>query len=58
VAQVAQESLPAGNHILGWGGQANDGTALGNGVYLLRIVADDGTRQERSVVKVALWNER
>jgi hypothetical protein len=41
-----------------WGGQANDGTALGNGVYLLRIVADDGTRQERSVVKVALWNER
>jgi len=58
VAQVAQDALPAGSHVLKWGGQSNDGTALGNGVYLVRIVADDGTRQERSVVKVALWNER
>jgi hypothetical protein len=58
VAQIYKGSLPVGEANIVWGGQAEDGTALANGVYLLHIVADDGSRQEPKIVKVALWNER
>jgi hypothetical protein len=58
VATIFKGQLPVGPQNIQWGGQAEDGTALANGVYLLRIVADDGARQEPKVVKVAIWNER
>ena len=48
-------------HLVSPGGrlaQTEDGRALGNGVYLVRIVVDDGSRQEPRVLKVAIWNER
>ena len=58
VAQIFKGQLPVGQANIPWGGQAEDGTALANGVYLVRIVADDGSRQEPKIIKLALWNER
>jgi hypothetical protein len=58
VATVFKGQLPVGPQIVQWGGQAEDGTPLANGVYLIRIVADDGARQEPKIVKAAIWNER
>jgi hypothetical protein len=58
VGQIFSGHLDAGPQAVTWGGTTEDGTALSNGVYLLRITADDGSRQERNVVKVAIWNER
>jgi hypothetical protein len=54
---VYQGSLPAGAHQVPWGGQTEDGRKLGNGVYLLRIVAETGARQESQVLKAVVWNE-
>jgi hypothetical protein len=58
VGQIFNGHLDAGPQAVAWGGNTEDGTALANGVYLLRITADDGSRQEPKVVKVAIWNER
>lgn len=40
-----------------WGGQTEDGRKLGNGVYLIRIVASTSARKESSVLKAVVWNE-
>jgi flagellar hook capping protein FlgD len=58
VATVFRGPWAAGANQVRWGGQTEDGRKLGNGVYLLRIVADDGARKEDQVLKVAVWNER
>jgi hypothetical protein len=50
-------NLAAGGQTVFWGGQTEDGRKLGNGVYLVRIVARTGVRQESQVVKAVVWNE-
>ena len=40
-----------------WGGQTEDGRKLGNGVYLIRVVASTQARTESTVLKVAVWND-
>ena len=40
-----------------WGGQTEDGRNLGNGVYFIRIVSDNGARQKSALLKVVIWNE-
>ena len=50
-------SLVAGAQSVPWGGQTEDGRKLGNGVYLVRIVAKTDVRQESQVVKAVVWNE-
>ena len=55
---VYRGALTAGGHEIPWGGQTEDGRKLGNGVYLLRIVAETGARQESQVLKAVVWNER
>lgn len=59
VATVFQGAgVPSGtNDFVEWGGQTEDGRKLGNGVYLLRIVATTQARSESEVVKVVIWNE-
>ena len=58
VGAVFNDYQSAGPQAVDWAAQTEDGKALSNGVYFIRIVADDGIRQEPSVVKVAVWNER
>jgi FlgD Ig-like domain len=57
VDTVFKGSLSAGANAVDWGGQTEDGRKLGNGVYLLRIVAAVSARQEDAVLKVAVWND-
>lgn len=40
-----------------WGGQTEDGRRLGNGVYLIRIVAVTDARTESQVLKAVVWND-
>ena len=47
----------AGVNTVPWGGQTEDGRKLGNGVYLLRVVASTSARQESAVLKAVVWNE-
>jgi flagellar hook assembly protein FlgD len=47
----------AGANAVEWGGQTEDGRKLGNGVYLIRIVASTDARTESQVLKAVVWNE-
>jgi len=58
VNQIELGSLASGPHSAGWGGQTQDGRALGNGTYLCRIVATTSARQSSAVLKVVVWNEK
>ena len=40
-----------------WAGQADDGTDLANGAYIIRIAASDGVRIEEQNLKVVIWRE-
>jgi hypothetical protein len=57
VDTVFRGARTAGANAVDWGGQTEDGRKLGNGVYLLRIVAAVSARQEEAVLKVAVWND-
>jgi hypothetical protein len=55
---AAKEMLPGGtDHVIEWGGEADDGTDLANGAYICRITATDGARTEQANVKVVIWRE-
>jgi flagellar hook assembly protein FlgD len=59
--QIFSGSLAAGDREIAWDGRTAAGTALANGVYLVRLQADapGWTGAGRSVVvRVAVWNER
>ncbi len=58
VATIFKGTKGIGPVNLEWSGQTEDGRALANGVYIVRIVVSDGSRQEPKVLKVAIWNER
>ena len=45
-----------GTNLVRWGGQTEDGRKLGNGVYLIRVVASNGARKESVVLKAVVWN--
>jgi hypothetical protein len=47
----------AGGNTQEWGGQTEDGQKLGNGVYLIRIVAVTDARTESQVLKAVVWND-
>jgi len=57
VNQLNLGSLTSGAQSVLWGGQTQDGRALGNGTYLVRIVASTLARQSATVLKVVVWNE-
>jgi hypothetical protein len=57
VNQLDLGSLTSGAQSVLWGGQTQDGRALGNGTYLVRIVASTLARQSAAVLKVVVWNE-
>jgi hypothetical protein len=57
VATPFQGNGTEGVNGVSWGGQTEDGRNLGNGVYLIRIVSDNGARQESALLKVVIWNE-
>ena len=57
VDRVFRGPLPAGLNTVDWGGQTEDGRKLGNGVYLLRVIAAVSARQESVVLKLAVWND-
>ncbi len=58
VATIFKGTKGIGPVNITWGGQTEDGRALANGVYLIRIVVNDGSRQEPRVLKLAIWNEK
>jgi hypothetical protein len=58
VATAFKGTKGVGPVMIEWGGQTDDGRALGNGMYIVRVVVDDGSRQEPRVMKLAIWNER
>src|SRR5690606_12340923 len=49
------ESTDAG--VIEWGGEAEDGTDLANGTYIVRVTASDGTRTEEANLKVVIWRQ-
>jgi hypothetical protein len=57
VRTIDAGSLTPGQQSITWGGDAEDGTPLANGVYLVRIEANDGSRTVTEVLKVAIWRE-
>jgi hypothetical protein len=57
VDTVYKGSASAGTNRVEWGGQTEDGRKLGNGVYLIRIVACTGARKEAKVLKAVVWND-
>jgi hypothetical protein len=58
VATIFRGTKGIGPVSIAWGGQTEDGRDLANGVYLIRIVVNDGSRQEPRVLKLAIWNEK
>jgi hypothetical protein len=58
VATIFKGTKGIGPVNIAWGGQTEDGRDLANGVYLIRIVVNDGSRQEPRVLKLAIWNEK
>jgi len=50
-------ALGVGVQNIKWGGDAEDGTPLANGVYLARIEAKDGRRTETQTLKIAIWRD-
>jgi hypothetical protein len=54
---VYRGSGVSGPNAVDWGGQTEDGRKLGNGMYLIRIVASTQVRTESAVVKAVVWNE-
>jgi hypothetical protein len=61
VGEIFSGALAAGDREIAWDGRTAAGTALANGVYLVRLQADASgwTGSGRSViVRVAVWNER
>jgi flagellar hook assembly protein FlgD len=40
-----------------WGGQTEDGRKLGNGTYMIRVVARTQARSEAVVLKSVVWND-
>lgn len=57
VDTIFRGSKAAGPNTVEWGGQTEDGRKLGNGVYLIRIVASTSARRESTVLKAVVWNE-
>lgn len=50
-------AVSVGPQVIEWGGMAEDGTPLGNGVYMARIEANDGRRIETKVLRIAIWRD-
>lgn len=50
IATLVDRELPAGSHEVTWSGHAQQGQALGSGVYLYRIRAGDRSRTGRMTV--------
>ena len=57
VKTIRPGNLSVGTQVIKWGGDAEDGTPLANGVYLARIEANDGRRTQTQTIKVALWRD-
>jgi flagellar hook assembly protein FlgD len=57
VATIRPQPGDPGVNTTTWGGQAEDGRALANGIYFVRIEAGTDARRESAVVKIALWND-
>ena len=57
VDTVFKGSGVVGMNTVQWGGQTEDGRKLGNGVYLIRVVASTQARTESTVLRVAVWND-
>ena len=50
IATLVDRELPAGSHEVTWSGHAQQGQALGSGVYLYRIRAGDRSRTGRMTI--------
>ena len=59
VATIAShEPYGAGTHgDLRWAGQADDGTDLANGAYVIRLEAFDGSAHKSTTIKAVIWRE-
>lgn len=57
VGMVFEGAGTTGQNQVLWGGQAEGGRKLGNGVYLVRVTASTQARTESAVLKVVVWNE-
>jgi len=59
VATLADhEPYGAGTHgDLRWAGQADDGTDLANGAYMIRVEAFDGSARKSATIKAVIWRE-
>jgi FlgD Ig-like domain len=58
VATLASgEQMGFGPQTIEWGGQAADGTDLGNGAYMVRIEANDGSATKSATVKAVIWRQ-
>jgi flagellar hook assembly protein FlgD len=57
VRTIDAGSLAPGEQVVKWGGDAEDGTPLGNGVYLARVEANDGRRTVTETIKIAIWRD-
>jgi hypothetical protein len=57
VDTVFRGSGSVGANSVEWGGQTEDGRKLGNGTYLIRVVARTQARSESVVLKSVVWND-
>jgi len=48
---------PSKTSALMWGGETDDGTALADGAYIVRLTATDGVRTVEKNLKVVIWRK-
>ena len=46
-----------GEYTIPWHGQSADGTDLGNGAYVIRVEAFDGSARKSATIKAVIWRE-
>jgi len=54
---VSNQAFDAGNVTIPWAGEAEDGSALANGAYMIRVEAFDGAARQATTVKAVIWRE-
>jgi flagellar hook assembly protein FlgD len=54
---VNNQAFEAGSAAVSWAGEAEDGSALANGAYMIRVEAFDGAARQATTVKAVIWRE-
>ena len=50
VAEIVNQSLPAGEHQIDWDGKDANGSSVSTGIYLYRLVTDDFVESKKMVL--------